>query len=350
MQKYVPLYRYLRKSMVICISVVALACAYVVFSLHIHDLGAQYSKNFYTVYYRGQPLFGADAGTFWVAAPESILIKDPKYVPLAAESAPDMRLDESYAADVHTVYVSGVPLAHSDGKTFMPLWHGFYEDAHQVYSPLEVGADEATPVFTVFDRDSFSFSPVGYAHDNRSIYTLMSGHVMTGIDPASFQPLSARYVRNVRGVYYVPLEGSEVLPVEGSDMATFSPIGESIFGKDRYAVFAVGKKIVADVTSFTVLVSDSGNTSAYALDMHGAQYADTAMPAADAGTLQVYLDVDYAHDAKHVYYRGVLLPQADVHTFTAAYQAEDAVHYFDAGVCTMKVGGGGCDITDNVVG
>ena len=57
-----------------------------------------------------------------------------------------------------------------------------------------------------------------------------------------------------------------------------------------------------------------------------------------------------ALDAKHVYYRGVLLPQADVHTFTAAYQAEDAVHYFDAGVCTMKVGGGGCDITDNVVG
>jgi len=203
-------------------------------------------------------------------------------------------LNGSFAVAGGRAYFRADAIAGSDGATFQALDDTYAKDARQVWH-----------------CDTYRKSQE-YWLIKRS-----RAMVIDGADPATFRLLTQRYTRDASSIYF---EGVR-FPVR--DPATFEVLYSS-YARDRLTGYYM-RQVVPQSDGATF----EGLSDHFARDKTRVWYSDInvsapgpgvvenlPLPDADPKTFAV-LDGDYAKDAKHVYRRASIVPDANPQTFTA---------------------------------
>lgn len=175
----------------------------------------------------------------------------------------------------------------------------FYEETFGAPRPLR-GVNPST----------FEVLPYAYGADHQRVYH--RGFRLKPVDRASFEVLGPTHARDKKRVFY----GEQAIP--GADPATFEVV-EGLCGKDAARVYLWTDPIEgADPESFETIDGE------FLARDHEAVYADGKRLSGVAPDEFESLGRGYYRHDRAVYYRGELLPDADVDTFTVLPHLEPA--------------------------
>lgn len=228
---------------------------------------SDYAQDAQQVFYKGQPIAGAEGATFqWVHG--------------------------DYAKDAQQVYFSGSVVVGADPASFEMLWSGgVAQDKRDWYvqgSP--VGIRDRASLRQVVDLNQVTYADANiWAYDQYNYYVgnVRGIEAVAIADPATFQVMEndSDYAKDATQVYYL----DRIVPE--ADPRTFEAIGDR-YGKDaRHAYYNGYLFDAADVASLQAVGSDK-------FDLYN--QADT-----------------YAKDAQQVYCGMGVVEGADVATFVA---------------------------------
>lgn len=197
-------------------------------------------------------------------------------------------IDARFARDAKRGYYRGAAVFDSDGATFEAL-----------------SGHEARDRIAVYWCDTFRKGQEYWSIQHLRI------EVIRDADPATYRVLGQDHARDARRVYF------EGVPFEVRDFATFEPL-EGGFGRDAKRGYFDRIEIPgSDGASFAVLDGRYARDRTrvyYGLREPGAGPRVRALRDADVPALRA-LGRDYAGDARHVWYRGELVRDADAATF-----------------------------------
>ena len=178
-----------------------------------------------------------------------------------------------------------------------------------------------------------------YAHDGRTVYLAgkplwgRDGLALADIDAPSFEMIGARWMRDARRVYAQAQRATadHFYVVEKADRDSFRQLNER-YACDAQALYHVTNKRVRSrspqalaivphaytpvVTAKAGVMQHSTWMSQVACDAEHVYMAGSVMKLADPAGFHQLADTDFYSDGMRVWYHKVLLPEADVATFT----------------------------------
>jgi hypothetical protein len=190
-------------------------------------------------------------------------------------------------------YFRGDRIVDSDGPTFQALDEAHAKDARQVW-------------YCDTYRNSQEYFLV----------KRMRATAIAGADPATFRVLTQRYSRDASRIYF------EGVPFPVRDPATFEVLYSS-YARDRVTGYYM-REVVPKSDGATF----EGLSDHFARDKAHVWYSHINMDAAGPGVIEnlplpdadpatfVAIEGDYGKDAKRVYRRATVLPDANPQTFT----------------------------------
>ncbi|WKZ30874.1 MAG: DKNYY domain-containing protein [Candidatus Dojkabacteria bacterium] len=175
-------------------------------------------------------------------------------------------------------------------------------DKNNVYKwQYDPGSSNYSTYIVVEEADAESFTNLywNYYKDNTNLYydTGENLSIVDQINLESVEVLSASYIKDKNGVYYVSFSDGEVdiRPIPGFDTATFAVVQNQhniqTYFKDRNGVYYFGSQ-EADLTPSETVISE-----------------------ADVDTFIVLNTYLLAKDKSHVYYEGIVVPSVDAEAF-----------------------------------
>ncbi len=220
---------------------------------------------------------------------------------------------------------------------------GYYKDAHCVYEVYQDegqddwwvvrGADvdtieslgssyarDAYAVFSgsthmeVYDPKTFEILPGGLVKDKHGVY--LNGTIFPDADPETLMSVGQSYWRDKRHVYFVDATGNDLFlrKIDGADPKTLVVEGESL-ARDAQHFYFKDTILVGDDSAVLERVRGDEDQNRYRHTSQHVFYNSDMVADADAGTF-AYIGGGYAKDAHHVYYLGVVVPDANPVSFS----------------------------------
>ncbi len=266
-------------------------------------------------------------------------ISNPNYegfLPLTgADLATFTSLGDYYAKDKNNVYDYGRIIQGADVKTFTVLGCYYAKDSQAVYqygavvsgaNPADFSVPTSSPAC---DTSSSPTSP-------QWTYSYTSMPTNVGIDPSTFQPLSAMYAKDDNHVYFIEQNSNPVIvtPIAGADPKTFQVLGDNPFGsndtgllsgtysgamaKDSQHVYYEGKIVQGADPSTFVWLNPLYGKDASNVYMVGPPHEDTTMIPISTDVMNFWGDPDgyFAEDSNNIYYEGSPIAGVDKATFS----------------------------------
>ncbi len=244
------------------------------------------------------------------------------------------------AKDKNHVYVGGEVVKDADPDSFKKLGDLYAIDKERVFFDFQIieGADRNT--FRELNKAGSSFQEL--YHDRNHVY--LNGKVLEGIDASTITSVgrSSAYSKDQNHVYY------RFRIMEDADPETFTGVSEvyRLF-KDKNHLYDNEGKIIPgiDGASFTILRNGYAKDKDHAFYWHKLsdiydRYARETVQDADPATFApIFLDnkkkeknSDYARDELRIYYRGVVVKNADPQSFALQWDgfAKDRDHVYFA--------------------
>ncbi|HVM73979.1 MAG TPA: DKNYY domain-containing protein [Candidatus Paceibacterota bacterium] len=280
-------------------------------------------------------MYGEDAHTIYFDD-----ISNPNYegfLPLAgADPATFASVGDYYAKDKNTVYDYGSAIQGADVQTFSDIGCYYAKDSHAVYQYGQI-INGASPVdFTVPTSTTSCDTSSGSRNAVQWTYTYANMPTNVGIDPSTFEPLSAMYAKDAEHVYFVEqnvVPTPIVRPIAGADPKTFQVLGDNPFGgnnigllsgtysgvmaKDSSHVYYEGKIVAgADPSTFVWLNPIYGKDASH-IYMVGPVHEDTTMLPISSDVVNFWGDPDgyFAEDSNSIYFEGSPIVGVDKSTF-----------------------------------
>jgi hypothetical protein len=223
-------------------------------------------------------------------------------------------LNRRFAKSATQAFFRATPIAGADPASFEALDEHHARDARQVWH-----ADTYRDL-----QDYFTTRRIRI-------------RLLEGADPASFTLLPGDYARDAKRVWH---EGT---PFPVKDAATFEVLADG-FARDRQQGYYLRAAVAgSDGASFTVLDSQHARDARSFFHAHmdlgqsPPRVVSRRIAEADAGSFQALEGSGYARDARHVYWHGRPLAEADTTSFallptgTSGADGADATRRYERG-------------------
>jgi hypothetical protein len=188
-----------------------------------------YARDEHRFYYRGKVVEGVEVEnihpkringtTYWFN--DSQVVYDDRILP-GADPANFSGFDElsgwaySVKGEQYAVYSYGSPLPAVDKATFTPLNDFIAKDKNRIFNNEQ-------PILSEADAESFELlEDHGFGRDKKHVYYLgtVRPFAIDGADPASFQVLDGRYLKDKNSVYHIT-QNKTIETVDRADTESF---------------------------------------------------------------------------------------------------------------------------------